>query len=255
MLVVLLIYFRFVMGFFMRHFERQADLYSASVMGTPAYTASSLEKIAFLSGKIRDVPSWHHFSIRERVECLWRTVKDPGFFKRHQRFVRSWFAVYLVVLGGLGYFLHFSPVKDRLAYGVVERAIREQIAKDPENAALYEGLAMLYHQMEQHEAAIRTYEQILAIDPDRAVALNNLAWLLITAPEEHLQNHPRALELAKRAVELEPTPEFLDTLAEAYYVTGHVDEALRTIQKALSLATENRAYYERQLERFRTGKP
>jgi Zn-dependent protease with chaperone function len=70
-LVSMVVYFRYVMGFFMRHFERQADLYSALIMGSPRETISSLEKIAILSGKIRDLPSWHHFSIRQRVDCLW----------------------------------------------------------------------------------------------------------------------------------------------------------------------------------------
>jgi tetratricopeptide (TPR) repeat protein len=255
MLIVLFIYFRYVMGFFMRHFERQADLYSASVMGTPAYTVSSLEKIAFLCGKIRNLPSWHHFSIRERVECLWRTLKEPALFRRQNRFVGVWFLIYLFVMGGLGYFLNFSPVKDRLAYGVVERAIQEQIQKDPENVALYEGLAMLYHQMEKHQAAVRSYEEILRRDPNRVAALNNLAWLLVTAPQEQLRDNPRALELAERAVALERTPEFLDTLAEAYYANGRVDEAVETIQEALLLAKENRPYYEKQLKRFRAGKP
>ena len=72
MLITLIIYFRYIMGFFMRNFERQADLYSAQLMGTPNYTIESLEKIALWSGKSRDVPSWHHFSIRQRVECLKR---------------------------------------------------------------------------------------------------------------------------------------------------------------------------------------
>jgi Zn-dependent protease with chaperone function len=50
-LATMVVYFRYVMGFFMRHFERQADLYSAVIMKTPRATISSLEKIAFLSGK------------------------------------------------------------------------------------------------------------------------------------------------------------------------------------------------------------
>jgi Zn-dependent protease with chaperone function len=251
MLIVLLIYFRYVMGFFMRHFERQADLYSAAEMGTPVYTASSLEKIALLGGKIRDLPSWHHFSIRERVDCLWRMLKDPGLLHRQNRWVRLWFLVYLLVMAGLGYFLNFSPMKDRLAYGVVEHAIQEQIEEDPENVDLYQSLAMLYHQMEKHEAAIRSYEEILARDPDRAVALNNLAWLLVTVPEERLRDNRRALALAERAVRLERTPVFLDTLAEAYYANGQIAEAVKAGQEALALAEENRKYYEGQVERFR----
>ena len=57
MLLTLFVYFRYIMGFFMRNFERQADLYSAKTMGTPMPAISSLEKIALLSGKIRELPS------------------------------------------------------------------------------------------------------------------------------------------------------------------------------------------------------
>ena len=39
-----LVYFRFIFGYFMRNFERQADLYSALTMETPRPVISSLEK-------------------------------------------------------------------------------------------------------------------------------------------------------------------------------------------------------------------
>jgi len=45
----------------------------------------------------------------------------------------------------------------------------------------------------------------------------------------------------------------LDTLAEAYFVDGRVEDAIRTIKEALATATENRGYYERQLKRFQKG--
>jgi hypothetical protein len=77
----LIIYFRFIMGFFMRHFEREADIYAAVTLNDPEPIISSLEKIALLSGKIRDVPSWHHFSIRQRVEFLLKSKENPGLIK------------------------------------------------------------------------------------------------------------------------------------------------------------------------------
>jgi len=49
---------------------------------------------------------------------------------------------------------------------------------------------------------------------------------------------------------LERSPVFLDTLAEAYYANGLIGDAVRTIQEAISLATEDRGYYERQLDKF-----
>jgi Zn-dependent protease with chaperone function len=250
MLISLLVYFRYVMGFFMRHFERQADLYSAAVMGTPIFTIRSLEKIAFLSGKIRDLPSWHHFSIKERVDYLVRAYREPALAKQHNRFVLISFLIYLVCVSVLGYLLNFWPVKRHMSYSIIEKAIHQQLLKEPRNVDLYMSLAMMYQQMGKERETADIYERVIALDPYRAVALNNLAWLLATTSEEGLRDPDRAIDLARRAVTLERSPGFLDTLAEAYFAKGRVEEAIRTIEEALAGATENRGYYEKQLKRF-----
>lgn len=247
----LFVYFRYIMGFFMRNFERQADLYSASVMGSPLPTIRSLEKIALMSGKIRDLPSWHHFSIRQRVDVLWRTLKDPGLIRRHHRFVARTVLAYCVLLCGLGYFLNFGSVKQGLDTTLVSTILKRQIRKDPRNITLYQDLAMVYHQAGRYRAAIRAYEAALRLDPGQATALNNLAWLLATAADPEIRDPRRALELAKRAVAVQPSAVFLDTLAEAYFVNGRTAEAVETIKAAIAAAKENRAYYEKQLKKFR----
>lgn len=249
-LISMFIYFRYVMGFFMRNFERQADLHSATIMGTPEPTIRSLEKIALLSGKSRDLPSWHHFSIKERVEYLWRMLKDQGLAKRHHRFVFFSFGVYLICITGLGYLLNFSPMKKTLEFHLISRALHQQIEKEPNNILLLQNLATLYQKMERYGDAINTYERILLLDKDQAVALNNLAWLLVTVPDEKLRDPKRALILAQTAVGLKPSPIFLDTLAEAYYVNGFIDKAIKTIKKAILLADEGVGYYEKQLRKF-----
>jgi Zn-dependent protease with chaperone function len=254
MLLSLLIYFRYVMGFFMRNFERQADLYSAQVMGSPEFTTSSLEKIAYLSGNTRDVPSWHHFSIRERVEYLGRMLKDPHLLRKHNRFLALCLAGYLVLMICGGYVINFSPLKHRLNQRMVVSLIERQIGKEPENLLLKEALAMAYEEAGKRKEAAALYEEILAKDPNRATALNNLAWFLATAPEAGTQDRARALELAKRAVSLERSPIFLDTLAEAYFVNGLFQDAITTIGEAISTATKNRPYYEAQLRKFQSGK-
>lgn len=254
MLLTLLIYFRYVMGFFMRNFERQADLYSARIMGTPRFTVDSLEKIAFLSGKIRDLPSWHHFSIRERANFLWRSAEEPGLFRRHNRFVGGTFAVYVVCMVSLGYLLIFSPVKQDWTFGLIESALVRQTSREPENPALYQDLASLYHEKGRYEQAMRTYEKSLELDPNQPVTLNNLAWLLATVPDPELRDEKRALRLAERAVALEQSPVFLDTLAEAYYRNGRTEEAVEAIREAIEEAEGNLEYYESQLRKFQGGR-
>ena len=250
MLMTLVVYFRYVMGFFMRNFERQADLYSAVAMGTPQHTISSLEKIALLSGKSRALPSWHHFSIKERVDYLWRALRNPGLIKRHNRFVATSFLIYLITLAGLGYFLNFSSVKQHMTFTIIENVLNERLLEEPENMALYQDLAVIYQNMGKYREAKEAYEKIIDLDPNQAVSLNNLAWLLVTASHEGLRDERRGLDLAKRAVALERSPVFLDTLAEAYYVNGSIQDAIKTIEEAITLATRNRAYYEKQLRKF-----
>jgi Zn-dependent protease with chaperone function len=250
MLITLIVYFRYVMGFFMRNFERQADLYSARLMGGPALTISSLEKIGYYSGKIRDVPSWHHFSIRQRVDCLIKTLEDPNLFKRHNRFVARAFIVYIICALSLAVILNSGTVKNRFVYSLAERALNQRLVDEPRNLELYKDLAMVCHETGKYREAIDAYEKVLEIDPDQAASLNNLAWILVTAPDERLRDKVRGLILAKRAVELERSSVFLDTLAEAYYANGMNNEAVKTIREAISVAKENQGYYEKQLEKF-----
>ncbi len=249
-LVSMIVYFRYVMGFFMRHFERQADLYSALMMGGPGQTISSLETIAILSGKIRDLPSWHHFSIRQRVEWLWKFLRDPGLVRKHNRFVGVCFALYLAAMISLAYFLNVSPLKERLFNEWEEEALYEHLVKNPSDVVLLQRLAMFYHKRGEIRETIRLYERVLSLDENQPIALNNLAWILVTAEEPELRDKKKALALAHRAVALERLPVFLDTLAEALYANGFAREAAETIQEAISLARENVEYYKRQLLKF-----
>ncbi|MDR1396351.1 MAG: M48 family metalloprotease [Desulfarculales bacterium] len=77
MLALLLFYLRFVLGFFMRQTERQADFFALDLMRGPESMIGALERIAGLSGAgSRSAPSWHHFSIAQRVEAMRQAV--PG---------------------------------------------------------------------------------------------------------------------------------------------------------------------------------
>ncbi len=252
MLLTLLIYFRYIMGFFMRHFERQADLYAATVMGTPVFIINALEKIAYLSGKSRDLPNWHHFSIGERVACLLKTLEAPGFARKQNRFVLISFLVYLAGIIMLGYYLNFGAIKTHMAYDMVSTELTRKLEEHPGNVRLAMNLAMVYQRMGKEAATMGLYEQIIRWNPQEAVALNNLAWMMLTASNRDLQNRSRALELARRAVALQPVPQFLDTLAEACYQNSLTEEAIEIIRKAIRGATENRAYYESQLQKYRT---
>ncbi|MBN1848032.1 MAG: M48 family metalloprotease [Deltaproteobacteria bacterium] len=254
-MLAMLIYFRFVMGFFMRNFERQADLYSAVVMRSPTPAMNALEKIAILSGKSRNLPSWHHYSIAERVDCLSRTLNDPGLIKRHNRFVRMSTLVFFIFMIIAGYAFNFGTLKQDLYYYTIGGHVQGKLVTEPDNIKLLDQFGNICIKTERFQKAIEIYEDILRVDPYQATALNNLAWILVTATDENLRDPVRAIALAREAVALERIPVFLDTLAEAYWVSGLDQKAIETINEAIQLEKVDDRYFEKQLKKFKTSKP
>lgn len=249
-LVTLIIYFRFIMGFFMRNFERQADTYAALTLKDPSPIITSLEKIALLSGKIRDVPSWHHFSIKQRVEFLINSHNDPGVITRHRRLIIYSFVIYLGVILSLSYLLYFTPVKKQISFSLLNNVITEELEKHPNDVSLLLNYATVNHMMGRVDRAIEIYEKLLNINRKDPGVLNNLAWFLLTIDDPKIKDIKRGFKLAKEAVELEPTPESLDTLAEAYWANGNNDMAIKIEKEAILLDKTNNPHYREQLKKF-----
>lgn len=88
-------------------------------------------------------------------------------------------------------------------------------------------LAMLLDAMERKDQAKPLYEQILRSEPDNAVALNNLAYMMA----EQGSNIDQALAYATRAKQRVPQdPDVSDTLGVIYIKKGMSDEAVRLLQ-------------------------
>jgi len=75
----------------------------------------------------------------------------------------------------------------------------------------------------------------------------------VTASDDNLRDPGRGLKLAQKAVELERTPTFLDTLAEAYWANGSTEMAIDTIMEAISLEKKDSSYYQKQLKKFQSS--
>ncbi len=259
MIGVFLVYFRFVFGYFMRNFERQADTYVYRLFDSGVALISTLYKIAFTSGEPRDRPNWHHFSIGERIDYLARCERNPQWIRRHDTKVRRGIALYLVglaALGLIGYQLNLGTVGARMNSRLIEKVIVRQVERAPADPALYVLLGDFKFSRKLFGEARNAYEAALSLKPDAPVALNNLAWLLATCEDESLRDPVRALVLAEQAAALDPTSHVLDTLAESYFVNGRHAEAVATARRALAAAKGDLSHYERQLEKFlaATGK-
>ena len=98
-LLLMLFYFRYLFGYFIRNFERQADLHVFAALGDGSALISSFEKIAFLGGNIRSEKSWHHFGLGERIDFLHACEQDRGAIRRHDRKVRRSLLAYALAVG------------------------------------------------------------------------------------------------------------------------------------------------------------
>ena len=254
MVALFLLYFRFIFGYFMRNFERQADLYVYRLYDDARPLIATLVKIAATSGIAPEKPNWHHFSIRQRVDYLLRCQADPAWINRHDRKVRRSLAVYLtalILVGITAWQLNFGAAGRQLNRHLLQTIVSEELARDPRQPDLLVLLGDLHYQHRDLKQAAEAYEQAVVLDPNHPQGLNNLAWLYATGPVPDLRHPARALELALRAAALDPAPHVLDTLAESYYVNGRYADAEATGHRALDAAgNDNRAYFEGQLKKF-----
>ena len=251
---VFLIYFRFIFGFFMRNFERQADTYVYALFDSAKPLISTLEKIAATSGQSADKPNWHHYSIRQRIDYLTKCEADLSWIDRHNTKIKKSIGVYaacLLLLGVLGYQFDIGMGGDRVTSHIYEKAILEQIEKFPDNPDLYSLLGKVYFNRRNWPGVQDAWEKSLALEPDNAEVLNNLAWLYATCEDTRFQDPDRALAMATLAIRLENLPHIWDTLAESYYVNEMYSQAVEAGRKALELDPKNRSYYEDQLEKFK----
>ena len=252
-IVIFLVYFRFIFGYFMRNFERQADTYVYTLFDSAKPLISTLEKIALTSGQPPDRPNWHHFSITKRIDYLKKCETDKSWIGRHDWKIKKSMAVYLtgiILIGAVGYQLNYSETGKQLNQHFFETVIKRELEKTPDNADLYSILGDIYYSRQNYAQTIEAYEQSIMLEPHNPKALNNLAWLLATCEDQDFRRPRRALGLAQKAAALEKAPHILDTLAESYYVNGEFEAAVAAAMRALDLATGDRSYYQKQLKKF-----
>jgi Zn-dependent protease with chaperone function len=251
------VYFRYLFGYFMRNFERQADLHVFELFPSAQPLIKTFTKIIAASGQSPEKPNWHHFSIQQRIDYLTLCENAGRWISRHHRKVRTSIIVYLVgfllislfayqltqaVYSGSGQYLHVEDL---------ERILDKKKTKSAKDALLYRLIG--YHHMGRgmHKNAVNAYEKALDLNPDLSDTLNNLAWLLATIDDPSVHDPVRALALAQRAVQIKQTPHIWDTLAESLYRNGRFAEAVEAEKKALAMNPVDRDTYEQQLEKFR----
>lgn len=251
--LVIVMYFRLFFGVLSRNFERQADLFVFEVVGHPFALISSLEKISRVGGHIKDQPNWHHFSIGQRINFLVDCVEDRRCRDLHEKKIGrikgtliAFVCVSLLLLGAI----NLSVIKNPIELNFLENQAQRIMTKNPHQVELPIAVADILYARKQYRRAEHMYRHIIQNNPDNATALNNLAWLYATADDLSLRDNKKALALAQKAASLTREPHILDTLAEAYFINGNTDEALKAIEEAIVLKPADLAYYYKQKQKF-----
>lgn len=252
-IVLAMVFFlRFVFGYFLRNSERQADLYAMELVGDPVGLISSLQKIAYHSGRTEDLPSWHHYSIRQRVDFLVQASSNRDLIRRHNRKLYGSALAFAAIISAL-LFANWRANKAGLAKdlqtNVELRILEKSVAGDPGNVRYLSAYGALLCQKGRYSEAESVLRAALTEAPNDPSVLNNLAWLYATGPYSF--RHPEeALKLARRAASLNPAPDILDTLAEAYFVNGRYADAVSTIDEAIAEGGDLHDYLLKQKAKF-----
>ncbi|MGA2027543.1 MAG: M48 family metalloprotease, partial [Syntrophobacteraceae bacterium] len=208
-IVLMILYFRFIFGYFLRNSERQADLYAMELVGDPQLLISSLEKIAFHSGRIEDLPSWHHYSIRQRIEFLIEAFKNRDLIRRHNRKLYGSALIFVAAISGLlfaNWRANEAGLTSELRSEVQLRILERGISQEPGNVEFLAAYGGLLYEKGRYSEAESVLRAALTHDPENASVLNNLAWLYATGPSP-FRNPQDALDLALKAVALSPAPD------------------------------------------------
>ena len=115
--------------------------------------------------------------------------------------------------------------------GYVDKAIEvleDWLAEHNNDVGVQQFYGTALQQKGDNAKATKVYEKVLQVQPENLVALNNLAWLY------SIEKNPKALELAKKAFEINPEdPGVKDTYGWILVQQDQVGKGRRLIKQAL----------------------
>jgi tetratricopeptide (TPR) repeat protein len=124
------------------------------------------------------------------------------------------------------------------AADILAKLPKGEAATMPLRLDVLQNLAATHYKLKQFEPARKAYEEVLEIAPAqssvRAIALNNLAYLLI----EDLKQPAAGLPYAEEAAKLAPNQtNVLDTLGWSLVLSGEYDRGIGVIRAAINAAS------------------
>jgi pentatricopeptide repeat protein len=105
---------------------------------------------------------------------------------------------------------------------------------------MYSMLGDMYNTTKQYQKSDEAYEEVLKLDPKNTIVLNNYAYYLSLRKEKL----DKAAEMAKKAVELQPTPNNMDTYGWVLYKQNKYEDAETWLKKAIDTGRVSSVVYE-----------
>lgn len=123
---------------------------------------------------------------------------------------------------------------------------RQLIKAKPQVPSGWQRLGVLYMRLKRFDEAINCFKQTIQLDSSYVDGYNNLAWLYA----ELEKNLDEALQFAKKAVALDPSAPYIDTIGWIYYKIGNYQQAEKELLRAVELEPQNEEY-QRHLKQIR----
>lgn len=171
----------------------------------------------------RDLP----VKISEKLDQLWGIAQDSIRENKHLRAEKALLTILRV------------DEKNATAYnrlGILyakQRAYKDaiecfEIAQSLEpNASSLHNVGLIYYETGDYAKSALAFEQALALEGELAAR-----YIAYAKTQEKLDNKKKMIEALEKAVELEPIPQTLTVLAEAYEAAGQIELATSLREKA-----------------------
>jgi tetratricopeptide (TPR) repeat protein len=122
----------------------------------------------------------------------------------------------------------------------IEPIIVSALSQAGDNVDLLTSVAVRHVTEDNYEEAVKLFRRVIELQPNHALAMNNLATLLAERPNqlgEARKYAERAMAVAGRS------PALLDTLGTILIFSGEHEEALAVLEEAVAGAVEDPRYY------------
>jgi WD40 repeat protein/tetratricopeptide (TPR) repeat protein len=220
--------------------------YLEALRADPTMMAATvnLAKLMIKEGQARQVDDL----LRDMLAGKEKLARDNPFNSNHRGDL-AWGYQNQALLFQLTGRLPEAELACRHALDVLQKLATE----DPKNRFRRVNLASCYEQLgsilreakkpsdeeKAYREALSLHERLVADFDNSAECYNGLAWILCTCPAERLRDTGKAVQCARRAVDLAPSVgNYWNTLGVADYRAGKWKEAVEELKKSIALTSE-----------------